>query len=490
MKNKILFISSEAFPLIKTGGLADVAGSLPRALQKNKQDVRLLLPAYQAVLEQVKKTKLVADTFHYGRPVRILETTLPGTRIKTWLIDNPYSFNRPGNPYLDSEGSPWPDNAFRFALFAQAAVDIAMNRCGLSWQPDLVHCNDWQTALVPALLDSFPQRPATLFTIHNLAYQGLFNSEVFFELGLPIELWGMDGLEFHDQFSFIKGGLIYADHINTVSPTYAEEIQQAKFGYGLDGLLNYRKDHLSGIINGIDTDVWNPGTDKYLVKNYNRKTLSAKLINKTEMQKQLKLPVNNKIPLIGLVSRLVEQKGIDSILAAMKELLSMPLQIAILGSGEKHYEKALLEWSKNYPDKLAVTIGYNEKLSHQIEAAADVYLMPSTFEPCGLNQLYSLRYGTLPLARNVGGLADTVIDYNEETLSDKTANGFIVQQDTAPALIKTMQRTLKTYDDPAVWKQLQLNAMSVDRSWQASALQYIALYEQAIVDNKSNQAEA
>lgn len=481
--NKVLYISSEAFPFIKTGGLADVAGSLPQALQKNNQDVRLLLPAYREVLDKVKNKKTVAEIFHYGLHIRILETTLPGTRIKTWLVDNPLAFDRDGGPYLDANGKPWQDNAFRFALFCQAAVDIALNHCRLYWQPDIVHCNDWQSALVPALLEIYPQRPATVFTIHNLAYQGIFSSKTFFDLALPTELWGMHGLEFHNEFSFIKGSLVYADRINTVSLAYAKEIQQAEFGYGLDGLLSNRKERLSGIINGIDTDVWNPGTDKYLLQNYNRQSLGDKLKNKTRLQKQMKLPVQDHVPLIGMVSRLVEQKGLDSILDAMKKLLSLPLQIVILGSGEKKYETALLNWCKKHPDKLTVTIGYDEKLSHQIEAAADIYLMPSTFEPCGLNQLYSLRYGTLPVARNVGGLADTVIDSNSRSIKNKTANGFIVKKDTAAALVTSINRALKSYKNQAAWSQMQLNAMSPDRSWQSSALQYIELYKLAINDN-------
>lgn len=481
--SKIFYISSEAFPIIKTGGLGDVACSLPRALQKNGQDMRLLLPAYQEILVKVKNPKYVADTFHYGLHIRILETFLPGTRVKTWLVDCPPAFDRAGNPYLDPEGNPWIDNAFRFTLFAQAAVDIALNRCGLSWQADVVHCNDWQSALVPALLDTFPHRPATVFTIHNLAYQGLFSSKTFIDLGLPAELWGTHGLEFHGLFSFIKGGLVYADRINTVSPSYAEEIQHPNLGYGLDGLLRHRKERLSGIINGIDTDIWNPSIDKHLVQNYSRRSLSNKTVNKIQLQKHLGLPVSSRTPLIGLISRLVEQKGMDSVLAAMHDLLSMPLQIVILGSGEKRYEAALLDWSKKYPDKLSVTIGYNEKLSHQLEAAADIFLMPSTFEPCGLNQLYSLCYGTLPVARDVGGLADTVIDSNDETIADKIANGFIIKEDKPAALLAAMQRALNTYKDQAVWKQLQLNAMLPDRSWKTGALQYIELYRQAINDN-------
>ena len=483
MKHKILYISSEAFPLIKTGGLADVAGSLPIALQSNDQDVCLLLPAYQTILDKLSEKKVVAEVSHYGLKISILETTLPGSSIKTWLVDCPQMFDRPGNPYLAEDGSPWPDNAERFALFAQTAVDIALNRCGLSWQPDVVHCNDWQSALVPALLKTFPQGPATIFTIHNLAYQGVFSSQTFFDLGLPDGLWGMYGLEFHGQFSFIKGGLVYADRINTVSPTYAKEIQQVKLGYRLDPLLSHRHSHLSGIINGIDTDVWNPQKDNNLIQNYSIKSLPKKTKNKLALQQQLTLPVEGNIPVIGMISRLVEQKGLQSILDAMPDLIDMPLQIIVLGSGEKHYEEDLLTWADQYPDKLSINIGYNEALAHQIEAAADIYLMPSTFEPCGLNQLYSLRYGTLPLARNVGGLADTVIDVNEQTLKDKTANGFIVTEDTAEALTATMKFAIETYQNQQVWKQLQINAMTPDRSWQSSALQYIELYGKAIEDN-------
>ena len=480
---KILFISSEAYPLIKTGGLADVAGSLPRALYKNKQDVRLLLPAYREVMEKVKSYKVIAQTDHYNQPIRILETTLPGTRIKTWLVDNALAFDRPGNPYLNPQGESWIDNAFRYALFSQAAVDIALNRIGLDWQPDVVHCNDWQSALVPALLSTYPTRPATVFTIHNMAYQGLFEAETFFGLGLPPQLWGLNGLEFHGLFSFMKGGLAFADRINTVSPSYAQEIQHNEFGYGLDGLLRFRQHRLSGIINGIDTEVWNPGTDQYLSQKYNRNTLHKKSINKTELQKALGLPVAENIPMLGMISRMVEQKGFDALLSAMKDLVKMPLQIVILGNGEAIYEKSLQALATKCPEIISVNIGYNEALSHQIEAASDCYLMPSTFEPCGLNQLYSLRYGTLPIARNVGGLADTVIDTHAETIENQTANGFIVEDNSAAALVQAVEKALTSYRDKSLWRQLRHNAMTPDRSWQASAEQYIQLYERAIVDN-------
>ncbi len=483
--SKILFIASEAYPLIKTGGLGDVAGSLPRALSRNKQDVRLLLPAYRSVLDKISNPKLVAEHWHYGQHIKLLETRLPGTQVKTWLVDCPAAFDRPGNPYLDETGDPWSDNAFRFAAFCQVAVDIAVNRCGLDWQPDIVHCNDWQTGLVPAILQGFSQRPATLFTIHNLAYQGLFPYEDFQKLGLPHTLWSMDGVEFHHMFSFIKGGLVFADRINTVSPTYAREIQTPEFGNGLDGLLRHRKDHLSGILNGIDEDVWNPGKDEHLVHNYNRRNLTKKLDNKTELQKQLGLPVDAAIPMMGMVSRLVEQKGLDIILASMSKLLKRPLQMVFLGTGNSVYEKALKEWAHRHADKMAVIIGYNEKISHQIEAGADMYLMPSNFEPCGLNQLYSLRYGTLPVVRNVGGLADSVFDVTDTDVPGHQANGFIIREHTVAALLASIDHALVCYQNQSEWKQLQLNAMSADYSWQHSAQQYLELYQSATEDNSS-----
>lgn len=478
--NKVLFVSSEAYPLIKTGGLADVAGSLPRALIKQNQDVRLLLPAYPAVLEKVSKPKLIDEQVHYGQNVQLLETRLPGSRVTTWLVNCPAAFDRPGTPYSDSDGKEWPDNAFRFALFSQVAANIAMGFSQLSWKPDVVHCNDWQTALVPALLSIHKKRPATIFTIHNLSYQGVFGKKAFHELHLPDELWSLHGLEYHDQVSFIKGGLVYADRITTVSPTYANEIQTPEFGYGLDELLTYRENDLSGIINGIDTDVWNPGTDAYLKQKYNKRSLAKKVENKIDLQMQLGLPKRRRTPLLGMVSRLVEQKGVDTILGALTSLLQLPLQIVILGTGEKQFETRLTQLAEKFPEKLKVIIGYDECLSHKIEAASDIYLMPSKFEPCGLNQLYSLRYGTLPIVRNVGGLADTVINTTKLNIENHTATGFYVADNDPTSLISSVQSAIKLYKDPIAWKQLQLNAMSQDFSWQKSAEKYIALYHESI----------
>lgn len=478
-----LFASSEAYPLIKTGGLADVAGSLPKALLQLKQDVRIIIPAYQSVLSQLKRTREVAVCRHYGFDIRLLETKLPGSRVSVFLVDCPPLFDRPGNPYLDSNAVPWADNALRFALFCQVVVDVALNRLVFDWPVDIVHCNDWQCGLVPALLNQFDNRPATLFTIHNLAYMGLYDQQQFIDLGLPDSLWSLHGVEFHGLFSFIKGGLSYADCINTVSPQYAEEIQTKQFGYGLQDLLVHRADRLSGILNGIDNNVWNPGTDDYLVQKYNRRSLGKKNHNKLDLQEQLSLTRDAQIPLIGMVSRLVEQKGMDIIINSMSSLMGLPLQMVFLGTGQLEYEKKLLQLAKKYPRSIAVIIGYSEKLSHQIEAGSDIYLMPSMFEPCGLNQLYSLRYGTIPLVTKVGGLADSVNDYSVSSFKNGSATGFIMRDTTDKALISTVKRALDVYQQADKWLQLQINAMQQDHSWKQSASEYLQLYQKAIALN-------
>jgi starch synthase len=480
--NKILFVTSEAFPLIKTGGLADVSGSLPAALVEQSQDVRILLPAYPEVIQQVKNPKRLATGSYYNLDVELLETRLPGSDIITWLVHCPAAFERPGGPYVDANGQPWDDNALRFAVFCKVAVDIALNKLALNWQPDIVHCNDWQSGLVPALLYPHKQRPATVFTVHNLAYQGLFDYQTFLDLELPTNLWHPDGLEFYGQMSFIKGGLVFADRINTVSPTYAHEILQAQNGYGLDGLLQHRQDRLSGILNGINHAIWNPATDPHLVAVYDQASLDKKTANKTDLQKQLGFPVDAAVPMIGLVSRMVEQKGLDIILQGMADILALPVQLVMLGTGEIHYEMQLAEWAREHPEQLKVIIGYNESLSHQVEAGSDLFLMPSAFEPCGLNQLYSLRYGTLPIVRDVGGLADTVIDASKKNVANASANGFVVKKQTAAALLATLKRALKLYAQTDIWRQLQVTAMNGDFSWQASAKHYIDLYSQAMAD--------
>jgi starch synthase len=481
--NKILYLTSELFPLIKTGGLADVAGSLPPALTRLGQEMRVLLPAYPEVMRKVKQPSLLASTRYYNQEVKLLETQLPENGLSLWLVHCPAAFDRPGGPYINGNGEPWHDNALRFAIFCLVAVDIALNRLNLNWRPDIVHGNDWQSGLAPALLQLHSRRPATLFTIHNLAYQGLFDHQTFLDLDLPASLWHPDGLEFYGQLSFIKGGLAFADRVNTVSPTYAREILQAEFGYGLEGLLQHRRHRLSGILNGIDSRVWDPKHDKYLKAPYGTENLEQKSINKTLLQQQLGLPVDAAIPLIGMISRLVEQKGLEIILQGMADLLAFPVQLVIVGTGDTHYELQLSHWATRHPDQLKVIIGYNEPLSHRLEAAADLFLMPSSFEPCGLNQIYSLRYGTLPLVSNVGGLADTVVDADAENIKIGTANGFVVPSQTADDLLATLRRALGLWQTET-WRQLQLTAMGNDYSWRSSAKHYLDLYHLALGDRR------
>lgn len=476
--SNILFATSEVYPLIKTGGLADVAASLPRALTKLKHNVRVLLPAYASVMKtaaaELKKiTVLEVD----GQPVTLWKTLLPGTRVWVLLADAPAFSEREGNPYCGPDGYDWPDNAERFLLFAKVARLIALDKAGLQWPVDIVHCNDWQTGMIPALLSADNPRPATVFTIHNLAYRGLFSWDTFASLGLPHEFWHMDRLEFYGQLSFMKGGLVYADHITTVSPSYAEEIQTPDAGNGLDGLLRHRRHVLSGILNGIDADEWNPGTDKHIAQTYNRRTLANKQKNKTALQERSGLEVSDK-PLLGFIGRLVDQKGVDLILADLPQLLSDGCQCVILGSGMKNFEEEFTQLAKKYPQHLSVTIGYSESLAHLIEAGVDIFLMPSAYEPCGLNQLYSLRYGTLPVVHAVGGLRDSVIDFAEPTQTDAT--GFMFYQYTTHGLYTAVQRALATFQDKKTWRMLQNNGMAQDLSWQRSAEEYVRLYGQLL----------
>ncbi len=481
---RILFCASEVYPLIKTGGLADVAGSLPHALKKLGHDVQIVLPAYPDALAQLKHPpSLRVETRIGTHVIGIRHTNLPGTRVPVWLIDCPELYQRPGNPYHDHQHEPWPDNALRFAVFNRVITAMAMNRCGLNWQPQIVHCNDWQTGLVPALLDLESQRPTTLFTIHNLAYQGVFDRATFEQLQLNEAFWHYEQLEYHNHFSFLKGGLVFADRINTVSPTYAQEIQTPEFGYGMQGVLQHRADRLSGIINGINSDIWNPGTDSYLPHKYNQQHLTGKALNKQALQQQYGLPQKADVLVLGLVSRLAQQKGIDMLLAILPELAKRPVQLTLLGSGDKNYEKDLLAAAKLYPEVIGVRLGYDEASAHLIEAGADVFLMPSRFEPCGLNQMYSQRYGTLPIVTPVGGLADSVSDASEENLVQQTASGFVMTDITEAALLHAIDRATALHADQEVWKKLMRSSMKLDHSWVHSAKEYASLYAQAMRNN-------
>ena len=477
---KILFAASEARPLIKTGGLGDVAGTLPLAVKALKQDVRLVIPAYPAALQHKGKTRTISRlTLPLGR-VQILERLLPGSRLKVWMVEYPPYFNREGNPYQGPNGLPWPDNAERFALFCQAITALALNQAGLGWQPDLVHCNDWQTGLVPALLSRAKNRPATLFTVHNLAYQGLFPESTFGALDLPWSFWSPHALEFYGQLSFMKGGLVFADRINTVSPTYAKEIQTPEFGCGLDGVLRHRRESLSGILNGIDSS-WNPAHDPAIARQYDKNGLEGKQENKRALQQEFGLAPEPHTPLLGFVGRLVDQKGIDLLLTILPEITTLPAQVVFLGSGESHYEHTLQTVAQRFPEKIAVHIGFDEEMSHRIEAGADMFLMPSRFEPCGLNQMYSLRYGTPPIVHRVGGLADTVVDTTPATLADGTATGIVFDRPDSAALLEAIKRATLLYGQQReYWHPIQQNGMEQDFSWKRSAESYLELYRRIL----------
>ena len=478
----ILFAASEAFPFIKTGGLGDVVHSLPVALSRLGDDVRLVLPAYRDVLASVDSLKELghwdiqgADVMHR---VRILQAHQESLGDYLYLIDVPALFDRAGNPYVHSDGFNWPDNAERFVVFNRAVAQLAKGVPGSSWSPDVVHCHDWQTGLVPAFLSLSEPHPNTVFTIHNLAYDGRFPHTDFSSLSLPPEWWSPDYVEFHDNFSMLKAGMVFADHVTTVSPTYAKEICTPKFGYGFEGVLQNLGDKLSGILNGIDLDTWNPETDSRISQNYNieQQWLAGKLVNKFDLLMKANLPIT-KAPLLGFIGRLVEQKGVDLITEILPELFSTTdASMVILGSGHMLYETELTTLAELYPEKLHVHIGYSEDLAHQIEAGCDCFIMPSRFEPCGLNQMYSLRYGTPPVVNYTGGLADTVIDATPDTLKDKTANGFVFNDVSGEALLSAIKRALAIYKKPEQWQQICETAMRQELGWESSARKYQELY--------------
>lgn len=480
---KVLFVTSEAHPLMKTGGLGDVCGSLPGALRARELDVRLLLPGYRDSIAAAGPLKRVAEWTlpPMAAPVALLEGRLPGTRVPVWLIDFPPAYDRPGNPYQSSLGHDWHDNATRFALLGKVAAALALgNVPRLRWQPDIVHCHDWQSGLAPALLAGASKRPATVFTIHNLAYQGLFPYETFQALNLPTELWSMDGLEFHGQMSFIKGGIAYADRVTTVSPNYAREIQTPEFGHGLDGLLRHRTTALRGILNGIDPREWNPARDPHLAAPYSAGRLAGKAAAKAALQADTGLPTEPGVLLAGIVSRLVTQKGLDLLLEALPALLELPMQLVVRGTGESRFEQELWDMAQENPQRLSVHIGYDEVHAHRLIAGADLFLMPSRFEPCGLTQLYSLRYGTVPLVHRVGGLADTVVDADDAALADGSATGIAFSAPNSAALLHAVTRALGLFRDKRRWRQMMQAGMKQDFSWQHSAADYLRLYDELV----------
>ncbi len=475
---KILFVASEGLPFSKTGGLADVIEALPRALAAQGHEVAVLLPRYRNI--RADAVVVPSLTIPQGEELRfpaIVEgSTLHGVRY--YFVEDAEYFDR-NQPYGVS-GKDYPDNAERFAEFCRAAIEF----CKRVWMPDVIHCHDWQSGLVPVLLrtqyagDETFQGVPVVFTIHNMGYHGTFPPETIAKIGLPESLFSIDAMEFYGRLDFLKGALIYSDYLTTVSPKYAEEIQTPEYGHGLDGVVRNRADRLTGILNGVDYAVWNPEKDKLIAARYSPKDLSGKLICKKNLIETFGLPpecVNT--PIIGIVSRFAGQKGFDLIEKVAPQLLAEDLAMAILGAGEPKYETLFRELEQANPGKLALKTGYDNAIAHKIEAGADLFLMPSRYEPCGLNQIYSLKYGTVPVVRATGGLDDTIESFDPGT---GRGTGFKFQAYDETALLAAIHEALAVFrNEPAVWRRIQMNGMAKDFSWQASAIEYARLYEVA-----------
>ena len=480
---RVLYATSEVAPLVKTGGLADVSASLPAALTAAGVEVRIVLPGYASVLAQIQTPTFIARTHLPGGAITLLETHLPAGGVPVWLVCSDAMFGRNGGPYAAPDGSTWPDNALRFGLFCQAIAWLARGGVAPRFLPDVVHLNDWQTGLAAAYLDADWPRPGIVFGIHNLAYQGLFEAATFPLLGLPQHLWHMHALEFYGQLSFIKAGIALADQLVTVSPTYAREIQTPAFGNGLDGLLRQRQASLTGILNGIAADEWNPATDPAIAANYDAGTLDRKRINTAALRAELGLEPSN-LPLLGCVGRLAQQKGIDIVLDAVDGLIADGLQLVVLGGGERDYVDALVAAARRHPGRVAFCDGFDEGLAHRIEAGADLFLMPSRYEPCGLNQMFSMRYGTLPVVSRTGGLADTVdhiaLPAPRGPSAGRSGTGFVLPELSGAALRAVVHDALQLWRKPRRWRQAQQAGMARDFSWRASVEGYLHVYARAI----------
>jgi starch synthase len=473
---RVLFCASEIVPLAKTGGLADVAGALPAALAARGVDVRLAMPRYRGIsIEQAQAGRVEVRTGDQVLTGTVGDARLPGGHLPVWLVDQPALFDRAGL-YGDG-GADYEDNLTRFAFFSRAVLQWLRAQ---SWQPDVIHCNDWQTALIPAILAAEGRGPATAFTIHNLAYQGLFPAAQFPRTGLPWAMFTMHGLEFWGQVNLLKGGLYYADVLSTVSETYAKEIQTEEFGAGLDGVLRDRADDLSGILNGVDYSVWDPSVDTLIPARFSADHLGGKAVCKQQLQQAFHLPSEPRTPIIGMVTRLADQKGLDLVAGVIAEVLATGAQFVVLGTGDPKYHALFEDLARRFSAQLGVRLGFDNALAHLIEAGADLFLMPSRYEPSGLNQLYSLRYGTVPVVRRTGGLADSIVDTTPRTLADATANGFVFDAYTPAALWETVRRALDAFRAPAVWLPVQQHGMRADFSWNRSAGRYLELYERAL----------
>ncbi|WP_274629733.1 glycogen synthase GlgA [Arvimicrobium flavum] len=472
---QILAVTPEIFPLIKTGGLADVTGALPLALAPKGVAVRTLVPGYTVVMEKFTPTKPVMEYVALqGGPARVHAVEIAG--LDLFVLDAPHLFDRVGGPYGDATGIDWPDNWRRFAALSQVGGDIAAGGVE-GWRPDIVHAHDWQAALTLAYTryGKAPDTPSVM-TVHNLAFQGQFGAGIFGSLGLPGEAMALDGVEYYGGVGYLKAGLQAAWAITTVSPTYAQEIRSPEFGMGLDGLLNARTGELLGIVNGIDTAIWDPAADAHLLAAYSAKALKARAANKRALEERFALDRDDG-PLLCVVSRLTWQKGIDVLAAILDPIVAAGARLAVLGTGDAGLEGALLAGAARHRGRIGTVIGYDEALSHLLQGGADAILIPSRFEPCGLTQLYGLRYGCVPIVARTGGLADTIIDANEAAIAAGAATGFQFSPLTPDAFMQTIRRAVATYANPTIWSGIQKQGMKSDVSWSRSADRYVDLYK-------------
>lgn len=477
---RILLVSPEVVPFAKTGGLADVAGSLPKALKEIGHDIRIIMPRYKNV--QTPMSKIRTLKVKIGRKfedVIISEGKLPGTSVTVYFVEHDKYFGSRDELY-QVKGVDYPDNLERFSLFCQA-VPIFLK--AINWKPDIVHCNDWQSALVIAHLkvtyknDPFFSRTGTVYSIHNMGYLGMFKKELIDLTGFGWEIFKPEGLEFYDNLALAKGGIAFSDVINTVSETYAHEIQTKDYGHGLEGMLKRRAQDLYGIVNGIDYDIWNPATDKNIPRRYSPATLSLKHENKIELQKRNSLPQKVETPVIGMITRLADQKGFDILAGTMEALMREHCQLVVLGTGDLKYHKLLQQVKQRYPDHLGLNLGFDAMLAELIYAGSDMFLMPSLYEPCGLGQLISFKYGTIPIVRKTGGLADTVHQFDSKT---GEGEGFVFLEYSSKALFTAIRQAIETFHKKTVWKPLQEKVMQLDYSWDYSAKKYVALYMKAL----------
>ena len=476
MIGQVLSVASECAPLIKTGGLADVVGALPVALAVEGWSVRTLLPAYPGLAERLGKTQIVWSGDLFGYRAQLIGGTLKKNN-QFLLLDIPSFFDREGSIYLGPDGKDWPDNPLRFAALSRVAAEIAFSGLDDGWKPDILHAHDWQAGLVPTYLkEQEGHGVPSVLTIHNIAFQGLAPADLLDTLQLPAERYDSDGFEYWGQISTLKAGLLDADRITTVSPTYADELMTLDFGMGLDGVIRARKQDFSGILNGVDLNVWNPRKDRLIHSAFGPRRLEEKRKNTDALAAEFDLDVTDG-PMFGVVSRLTRQKGLDLLLETLPELVSRGGRLVLLGSGEGDLEAGFLAAARNNPKQVATHIGYDEALSHRIYAGSDCIMVPSRFEPCGLTQMYALRYGALPLVAHTGGLADTVIDCNDAALKAGVATGFQFAPVTADALSGAIGRVFDVFNNPTLWHQMQQRAMKHPVGWGESAKAYSALYQ-------------